>query len=560
MKRSFILFLSLIIIITFTTPALAATTTKTIAKESDIYTFHDNLTAKQIVSDMKIGSNLAGYYDEFDCSFKTGYDKRTFASAPVGVAVWLYDDNWKNSAFEWLAYSSPELIKGKEATIKVLLKNSLKNLADGTKLNNITLGFRLANGKNAKVTATISNAYIKTSNGKKYNLDYFEGKRTFSNFTQDMNGNWFDNIDKQKISLPTVNTLKDSTLYATIKILDAPASEITKTGYWMNLDNSKTDSFELVDSLQKAGYDSIRLNVTWTPHMNDKTFVIDKEWLDAVQKIVDYSLKKDMYVILNSHYDYLGKSWVGDHWADDWMSEKYEVYVDDRFTKMWEQIATRFKKYGDKLLFEVANEMNEQHNTETSLERRVTRANSLNALFVQTVRSTGSNNTKRFLNIASVGESAENLEYLELPKDSRLMVQVHYYSTPSDIVYGWDEATNSVNHTLDKATWKWSVTNINDTQPIDNIFDKIKSFTDNTGIPVILGEWGSTEAYPLTDRISMAKYFLAKAKELNIPCFWWECGISSGDTSVSIFSLYDRNTKKWRQPKLLNSIMEAVES
>lgn len=74
----------------------------------------------------------------------------------------------------------------------------------------------------------------------------------------------------------------------------------------------------------------------------------------------------------------------------------------------------------------------------------------VNALFVQTVRSTGGNNTKRFLNIASVGESVENLEYLELPKDNKLIVQVHYYFTPPDMIYGWDEETNSNSHALDK--------------------------------------------------------------------------------------------------------------
>lgn len=559
MKWSLVLLLSLVIAITFTTPSHVVAMTKTTVKETDIYTFRDKLTAKQLVSEMKIGSNLASYYDLFDD--KTGYDKRTFASSPVGVAVWLYDTNWKNSAFEWLAYGSDELMKGETKTVKITLKDSLSGLVDSTKLNKITLGYRLANGKNAKVTASISNAYIKTSSGKKYNLDCIEGKRTFSNFVQDLNGGWFDSIGNQDIGLSSVKILKNSTLYATIKILDAPATEITKTDYWVNKENYKTNSFKMVDILQNAGYDAIRLNVTWTPHMNDKTFAIDKDWLNAVQAIADYILKKDMYVILNTHYDYLNRSWVGDHWADNWMSEEYETYVNDRFTKMWEQIATKFNRYGDKLLFEAANEMNEEYNTGTSLEKRVSRVNSLNALFVQTVRSTGGNNTKRFLNIGSVGESADNLEYLELPKDDKLIVQVHYYFTPTDMTYGWDEETNSVNHALDKATYKWSAIDKNDTQSIDYTFDKIKSFTDKTGVPVILGEWGSTEAYPLTDRENMAKYVLSKAKTLNIPCFWWECGIDeSYDTPASIFSLYDRNAKKWRKPKLLKTIMDAVKS
>lgn len=545
---------------TVLTPSLAAAMTKTTVKKADIFAFREKLTAKQVVSEMKIGSNLGGYYDLIDWSFKSGYDKRSFTSASVGVALWLYDDDWKNSAFEWLAFRSDELTKGEIKTFNVLLKNILSGVNDITKLNNIKIGFRIANGKNTKITAIISNAYIQTPDGKKYKLGDFEGKRTFSHFEQDQNGHWFDGIEKRGISLPSEEILKNSTFYATVKIVDAPAATVTKNDCWINQGNAKTNSFEMVDVLQKAGYDSVRLNVSWTPHMNDKTFAMDKDWLDAVQKMVDYILKKDMYVILNSHYDYLNRSWVGDHWADNWMSEEYETYVNARFAKMWEQIAARFNGYGDKLIFEAANEINEADNTGTGIEKRASRVNSLNKLFVQTIRATGGNNARRFLSIGSVSQVAGNLEYLEMPKDDRLIMQVHFYFNPPDFVLGWDERTNSVNHALDKATWKWSGADENDKQPIDDAFDKIKGFTDKTGVPVILGEWGSTEAFSLADRVNMAEYILAKAKVLHMPCFWWECGIGDLDTPASIFDLYDRNAKKWRQPKLLKTIMDVVHS
>jgi hypothetical protein len=54
----------------------------------------------------------------------------------------------------------------------------------------------------------------------------------------------------------------------TVKIVDAPAAKVTKNDSWINQGNAKTDSFEMVDVPQKAGYDSVRLNVSWTPHMN----------------------------------------------------------------------------------------------------------------------------------------------------------------------------------------------------------------------------------------------------------------------------------------------------
>jgi endoglucanase len=175
------------------------------------------------------------------------------------------------------------------------------------------------------------------------------------------------------------------------------------------------------------------------------------------------------------------------------MSGEYETYVNARFSKMWEQIAIRFNGYGDKLIFEAANEMNEADDAGTGIEKRASRVNSLNQLFVQTIRATGGNNARRFLSIGSVSQVAGNLEYLEMPKDGRLIVQVHFYFNPPDFVLGWDERTNSVNHALDKATWKWSGADKNDKQPIDDAFDKIKVFTDKTGVPVILGKWRQTK-------------------------------------------------------------------
>lgn len=563
MKRIICLLLSLILLITFLPASCTAAMAKSTGKKVDIYSFREDITSSQVVSEMKIGSNLASYYDAIDFSYNIGYDKRTFSSTRVRVGISLHDTNYKNSAFEWLAFGNEELMKGETTTVKVPLKNVLSSLGNSVKLNKSSLIFNLQNGKKAKVTASISNAYVKTSDGKKYNLDGIEGKRTFSNFTI-TDGWWFDSFeDKKDNGLPSVKTLKNATLYATIKIIDAPAPDITKTEYWMYWRNQngecKTDPYQLVDILQKAGYDSIRLNVSWTPHMNDKTFIIDKEWLDEVQKIVDYILKKDMYVILNTHYDYLGHSWVGDHWTDNWMSKEYEDYVNTRFTAMWKQIATKFNKYGDKLLFEMANEMDEEYNTGTSLEERVSRVNIMNELFVNTVRATGGNNNKRFLNIASVGENAGYLEYLELPKDDRLIAQVHYYFTPSDMVWGWNEETNSIDHSRNQGTWKWSNNDEKDVQAIDSVFEKIKNFQDKTGVPVILGEWGSTENYPLKDRTNMAEYILSKAKLLGVPCFWWEAAIDESENSnESTMSLYDRNKKRWRHPELLKVIMDAV--
>ena len=58
----------------------------------------------------------------------------------------------------------------------------------------------------------------------------------------------------------------------------------------------------LIQALKDAGFDSIRIPVSWNDHV-DKDFNISKPWLDRVQKVVDWAYSRDMYVIINIHHD-----------------------------------------------------------------------------------------------------------------------------------------------------------------------------------------------------------------------------------------------------------------
>ena len=273
--------------------------------------------------------------------------------------------------------------------------------------------------------------------------------------------------------------------------------------------------------------------------MNDKTFVIDKEWLDAIQKQEDYILSKGMYCLIVSHYDYLDYSFVGDHWDKYWMSAEYKTYVDKRFAAMWKQIAVRFRNYNEKLLFDSMNEPNDwTDDYEQGGIIRATRLNELNAIFVKTVRATGGNNKKRFLSLPSANyQQTAYLKSMEFPKDDLLIVQIHLY-TPADENGKYLKST-------DPAFIK----------AVNENFEQIKDFTDKTKIPVIIGEWGTTEILKESERVAIAKYILNKAKLLNIPCYWWECGLTSLTPQIHKFPLYDRNTKKWRAPALLKAIV-----
>ena len=103
--------------------------------------------------------------------------------------------------------------------------------------------------------------------------------------------------------------------------------------------NPKTTK-SMIDTVKAAGFNAVRIPVSWNDHMNGDT--IDSAWMDRVNEVVDYAIDNGMYVILNVHHD--DYTWLNPSKAD-------ESKVKARLTKIWEQIASRFKDYDEHLLF-----------------------------------------------------------------------------------------------------------------------------------------------------------------------------------------------------------------
>jgi endoglucanase len=98
----------------------------------------------------------------------------------------------------------------------------------------------------------------------------------------------------------------------------------------------------LFDALKAKGFKIVRIPVTWKDHLGaSPTFTIDKVWMDRVEEVVNYALSNGMYVILNTHHD----EWLT-------LTPATQAAVTDKITKVWAQIADRFKDYSDYLIFE----------------------------------------------------------------------------------------------------------------------------------------------------------------------------------------------------------------
>jgi aryl-phospho-beta-D-glucosidase BglC (GH1 family) len=292
-------------------------------------------------------------------------------------------------------------------------------------------------------------------------------------------------------------------------------------------------TFALIKTFKDAGFNAIRVPVTWWPHQN-ASGAIDQQWMDRVETVVKYVLDNGMYCILNVHHD------TGDK-KTAWLKADRSQYeaLNSRFVNLWKQIATRFAKYDSHLIFEGYNEMVDQdgHWSQPTEASSYTALNDFAQSFVNTVRQTGGNNAQRNLivNTYAGSNSPAELSHFSLPNDpakGHLIVGIHSYNP-----WNWDK-----NH------GKWTT---DCTSDIENMFARINTTFVSKGIPVIIGEYGALNIDASdADQDEGVKYtscVVNTAKKYDIATFYW----------MGLIDKSDRTTLKWTQPKIKDAILKA---
>lgn len=284
-----------------------------------------------------------------------------------------------------------------------------------------------------------------------------------------------------------------------------------------------------VDACIEAGFNIIRIPVSWGEHVTPNNYQIVETWMKRVQEVVDYAYNKGVYVILNNHHG----SWNYPYY-DNQEAACNEMRI------IWAQIAERFKDYDEHLIFEGENE---PRKVGTPLEwnggdregREV--VNAMNMAFVETIRNAGGSNPYRLLMIPGYAAAAtkEALAAIEVPDDDRIIVSVHAY-TPYNFAL----------NTSGSASWD------NQTGDIDYLMSTIKTLFIDKNIPVIIGEYGAVSKDNEEERAAWAKYYLTEAKKINVPCVWWDNGLTSGNGER--LGLINRKTNEVSYPKILEAI------
>lgn len=316
--------------------------------------------------------------------------------------------------------------------------------------------------------------------------------------------------------------------------------------------NTKPEVFKM---MKEAGFGAIRIPVTWYNHM-DKDGNVNAEWMARVKQVVDYALAQDLYCIINVHHD-TGADEAGKHVS--WIKAEGANYEKNKskFEKLWLQIATEFKDYDQKLLFESYNEMLDKYSSwnyatsnksggynETEAMDAYKAINDYAQSFVNVVRGTEGNNGVRNLVVNTYGACCGGkwgsnelpmgpIREMKLPDDvtsNHLIFQIHSYPglKPNNL-----------------AAIKTQVT---------TMMSDLKTILAAKGAPVIVGEWGTLDDDSdvnynnnKTNYLEFCKHFVTEAKNNGIITFYW-MGLSDGS---------NRSLPVFHQPDLAETIVKA---
>lgn len=333
-------------------------------------------------------------------------------------------------------------------------------------------------------------------------------------------------------------------------------------------------SQEMIDAVAEAGFKTVRIPVSYLGKIDDDNgYKVDEEWLDRIQQVVDYCRKDNLYVIINVHgdgYNTIDGGWLlcnGDN--QEYIKEKYEA--------LWKQIAEKFADYDEHLIFESMNEVFDNVYGKDPDRRYYSNINDYNQIFIDTVRSTGSNNTHRWVMVpgwnTDINFTAGDYGF-RIPEDKdntsdegRIIISVHCYDpwdycgSENNNTFLWGEKGEEIIEvngadTRSKATW-------GEEEHIQQQMQKLKTTFIDNGYPVVIGEFGCIDKTLANagipnqiaeNRVYYDAFVAGTAAEYGITPVYWD----NGYNGQYGFGLFDRRTFKQTQPEIIAAIVDAV--
>ncbi len=308
---------------------------------------------------------------------------------------------------------------------------------------------------------------------------------------------------------------------------------------WQNVKTTK----KLIRDVHDLGFNTVRIPVTWGTMIDDTDgYAINEAWINRVQDIVDYCTSQDMYAIINIHHDGADQmSWLN-------IGAEDKKALEEKFAGVWKNISGKFRNYDEHLIFESMNEV--QAGGMSVFEQNQV-IMGLNQIFVNTVRSTGGNNAKRWLMVPGkfnyIDSICSEKNGFKMPEDSvknRIILSVHDY-TPGSFC-----GTKS---TASEAYTTYSVEQLKEND--EELLPLYEMYTSK-GIPVVVGEYGCINKDNVTERAFYLEGMNRIFRKYKLVRVYWDQGWYDRSMKPDYsFAIIDRKTGKPIEKEITDAIM-----
>jgi len=285
-----------------------------------------------------------------------------------------------------------------------------------------------------------------------------------------------------------------------------------------------------INGMASRGIKTVRVPVAWDTYANNG--VIDTAKMNRIKEVVSWIEAAGMYSIVNIHWD--------NGWIFNEGKSTAHTLTDDvktKFASYWKQIGTAFSGVGHMLVLEGLNEEASFYiGGDTNGTPDIAALNTINQLFVTTVRAQGGFNATRALLIAGFETNSAKtcVNAFTVPTDpagaGKLFLSFHFYDP-----YTFTLMEDPASWGSPASTWGTAA----EKSALDALFNAIGTCSTNKKIPVIIGEFAVTLGTKVVRQSASRELWMesvAKAsKSRGIVPVLWDCGsdISRSDGSLS---------------------------
>jgi endoglucanase len=272
--------------------------------------------------------------------------------------------------------------------------------------------------------------------------------------------------------------------------------------------------------IKAAGFSTVRV-VLFSFKYLDRENRLDPRWLNRLDWVVATATKHGLNVIVDEHdFDECSKDVAA---------------CRPRLKAVWTQLSERYRNEPNSVVFELLNEPHTQFDAAT-----------WNATFPELLAIVRRTNPARNVIIGGVRwNSRETLKDLQLPAaDKHIIATFHYYDPFTFTHQGASWADEPIRSSKGIRFGKPA-----EIAQIEKDFAAVKAWSESTGRPVLLGEFGAYDKAAMEDR-SLWTSTVARTAEKN--GFAWAYWQFSSD-----FLLYDFKTDDFVRPILKSLVPDA---